>query len=295
MSNIDESRQRVEDFIANVEARQVQQELNAEYKRSRQYKYGCVEEARKRGLENCAAGVISKIYTDALPMDKSYKGTHQDELDGYFLGFIKKKNPNGAYAYLTDCAHHGSKPAKMIIESVDSCIDKLCRTFYEEIDETEAEDINLEKNDKSIIRGIEDITTNMDSEAISTAIENNVEATIQREIQNTREEDERLQNLQERLKSDNEVNTESALEAAMTREGFAPNTEYKPSLFSGIMIHKSNLFEESGLDDEAIQKKAFSESVKEYTALELLHTMNFEKMKAADVDRLAQKYAYGMI
>ena len=77
------------------------------------------------------------------------------------------------------------------------------------------------------------------------------------------------------------------------------NSEYMmDTIYSVLSIEGNNIYlkESSGeLDEEHIGKKAFFESVKEYTLWDMVHTLGFENFSKGDIDFTATKYARGTI
>ena len=293
-TTIDQKRQGMEAFLSDLQAREEQEMLMQQYKNSPKYKLNVLNEEREKGLENCAAGVICKIYRDALPLDDEYKAANQGELDDGFMDTIKKKSPDGAYTFLSSCASAGCKPAKLMLEAVTEAIDASCSKFYENLDEVDPDEIDMGPSSKIVNDAVDKVTAKMDYDQISEIIEQNVQNTVKREIETQKAEDEKLQELQSKLAEDDSVQTESAIDAALMREGMS-RKQYQPTLFNGIMIGKVKEFTESGdLDTEHVQKKAFFESVKEYTKIETLSMLNMVKFNQSDLDRLATEYAAGM-
>ena len=293
-TTIDQKRQGMEAFLADLKEREEQEMLMQQYKENPNYKLSVLNEEREKGLENCAAGVICKIYRDALPLDDEYKAANKEELDDGFVDTIKQKSPDGVYTFLSSCASAGCKPAKLMMEAVTEAIDTGCRKFYENINEVDPDEIDMGPTSKIVNDAVDVVTAKMDYDQISEIIEQNVQNTVRREIETQKAEDEKLQELQTRLSEDNEVQTESAVEAALMREGMS-RKQYQPTLFNGIMIGKVKEFTESGdLDTEHVQKKAFFESVKEYTKIETLSMLNMVKFNQRQLDQLANEYATGV-
>lgn len=293
-TTIDQKRQGMEAFLADLKEREEQEMLMQQYKENPNYKLSVLNEEREKGLENCAAGVICKIYRDALPLDDEYKAANKEELDDGFVDTIKQKSPDGVYTFLSSCASAGCKPAKLMMEAVTEAIDTGCRKFYENINEVDPDEIDMGPTSKIVNDAVDVVTAKMDYDQISEIIEQNVQNTVRREIETQKAEDEKLQELQTRLSEDNEVQTESAVEAALIREGMSKR-QYQPTLFNGIMIGKVKEFTESGdLDVEHVQKKAFFESVKEYTKIETLSMLNMVKFNQRQLDQLANEYATGV-
>lgn len=293
-TTIDQKRQGMEAFLSELRAREEQEMLMQQYKESPKYKLGVLNEEREKGLENCAAGVICKIYRDALPLDDEYKAANQGELDDGFIDTIKQKSPNGVYTFLSSCASAGCKPAQLMMEAVLEAIDTSCKRFYENLDEVDPDEIDMGPTSKIVNDAVNTVTSKMDYDQISEIIEQNVQNTVKREIETQKAEDEKLQELRSKLSEDDTVQTESAIEAALMREGMSKK-QYQPTLFNGIMIGKVKKFTESGdLSTEYVQKKAFFESVKEYTKIETLSMLNMMKFNQSQLNQLANEYATGM-
>lgn len=293
-TTIDRKREGMAAFLSELREREDQEMLMQQYKENPNYKLSILNEERDKGLENCAAGVICKIYRDALPLDDEYKDANQRELDDGFINTLKQKSPDGVYTFLSSCTSAGCKPAKLMLEAVTEAIDDSCRKFYENLDEVNPDEIDMGPSSKIVNDAVEKVTAKMDYDQISEIIEQNVQNTVKREIETQKAEDEKLQELQSKLAEDDSVQTESAIEAALMSEGMFKK-QYQPTLFNGIMIGKVKEFTESGdLDTEHVQKKAFFESVKEYTKIETLSMLNMVKFNQSQLNQLANEYATGV-
>ena len=292
---IDQKKHGMETFLSELKKREEQEMLAQQYKETPKYKLAAIDDAKTQGLENCAAGVICKLYRDSLPIDDDYVNSYQTDLDDSIVSSIKKQQPKGVYVFLSDCAEKGSKPAQLLVEAIREEINEKCSKFYEEFDEIDPDKIELGPDSQPINDAIEKVNAKMDYDQISSIIENNVKQTVQNEIQTQKEEDAKVKALEEELSADPNVQTESAIEAALMREGMSRKI-YQPSLFNGIMIGKVKEFtEDSDLDTEHVQKKAFFEAVKEYTKYEMLSTLNIFNPRQSELDNLANKYAAGMM
>lgn len=293
-SVIDQKKQGMESFLSELNAREEQNALMERYKSDPKYKLNIVNEQREKGLENCAAGVISKIYRDALPLDDDYKSANQKELDDGFISTIKAKEPKGVYTFLSSCSSAGCRPAKLMVEAVTEAIDDICRQYYEDLDAVDPDEIDLGPKSPEVDDAIEKVSSKMDYDQISDLIEQNVQNTVKQEIENQKAEDEKVKELEAKLTQDDSVQTESAIEAALMAEGMGKK-QYQPSLFTGIMIGKVKEFSESGdLDDEHVKKKAFFESVKEYTKVETFATLGMINLNQSQLDLLSNQYASGL-
>lgn len=296
--DVDSLESKMKKFIDTLNKEREIAHANKAARQRPEHKLGLIKKMEKDAKEHCAAEVVCKIYRDALPLDEEYRDSNKYELDEFFIKRMKQRNPksNGMYDYITDCAHKGSKPAKMLVEEVDGLVRRLVSYYYENMDTLDTEDIELGLDSKDVADGIDDVTTKMNYDEISGIIENNVRTTVQREIENTKKEDEVLKSLQDSMKADNSVATESAIDKALTVAGFDKPKVYEPSLFNGILIGKITEITESGdIPDDVIEKKAFFEAVKEYTMLETLHTMSLENIFGGDRQKaLGRQYASGV-
>lgn len=115
------------------------------------------------------------------------------------------------------------------------------------------------------------------------------------EIKRVKDEQQKIKDIEDSMKNDENITTESAYEKALVLKGVkSPSSKlYQPTLFEGIMINKMNLVKESGADlDPAIQHKlAFMESVKEYTKLSVLNSLMLESYNGVSAKKLANNYA----
>jgi predicted CopG family antitoxin len=287
--SLENSKKSVSDFISNLEAERKQAAMDTLHKNKPATKAVKIAQECSEAKELTTQDIFAKIYRDALPLDDSYKAGASSELDQGVISFIKKRDPKGsAYNYITERAKSGSIQAKQILESVDREIDGHFRHFYEGIKEAEFDDIKLDEGDRKSI--VDKISGDMGYDEVSQIINDHVQQTVQEEITRTKEEDDHLKELQDSLSQDETMTTESAIETELLRRGEGPEP-YQPTLFSGIMISQVEAFNESGLDEEHVQKKAFFESVKEYTKWDMLSTLGIENFKQKDVDYLATRYA----
>lgn len=101
-----------------------------------------------------------------------------------------------------------------------------------------------------------------------------------------------MKNLVEELKNDPKITSEAAIDRHLNLKGVNDVKFYQPSLFEGIMINKLNLIKESGeeVSPEDANKKAFFESMKEFTKLSVLDALYLENV-AQNQKKIANDYA----
>lgn len=291
MAYIEEKQNAMNTFISELSARRMAAEATENIKHSRTYRWGVLKDKKAEGIKNAAQEVFLTIYHDALPLDKEYKDVYANSLNSRVLDFAKRQSgTDDIYAWLkTQAGCKKSIPAKKICAAVESKIDEACSSYYED-DESDVESIDVSPSSTIVQNAVDQITKDMDMDQVSAIIENNVRATITKEIETSKEEDEKLAALEEQLAADDSVVGEEGIEVALLDAGFKPNTMYKPSLFNGIMIGQVKSMEAKGLSGQDVQKQAFYESVQELTALQTAQTLCLIDINVNNMDKVAMSY-----
>lgn len=291
---LDENKKNVSDFISNLEKEEEINKNNEIIRNKKCTKLNKIEQECQKAKEMTMKDIFAKIYRDALPMDPGYKVASSCELDNGVTAFVKNRlKSESPYQYISEKCSKGVPSAVAMDKAVTEAVDGYFRKFYENIDETDIDEIELPEKDREDI--VNKISSDMDYEQVSAIINDHVRNTVQDEINRTKQEDEHMKELEQKLAENEELTTESAIDKELERMGESKQV-YVPNLFTGIMINKTNVFTESGeLDEEHIGKKAFFESVKEYTLWDMVHTLGFENFSKGDIDFTATKYARGTI
>ena len=246
--------------------------------------------------EELLHALLKYLFKTSLPFNQEYKAAYDCDLDDCFDNFIGKYCKDGMYQYITEAKNSGCKPACAMLEAVEDAVNAHFRTFMENLDETDPEDIEMDVQSPDVQSKLQEISAKLDYDQISEIITNNVKATVAHEKEMVDQEDQRIKEIEEQLANDPEVNTESGVDMALKRHGIG-DKPYNPTLFSGIMINKLNHFKESGedLDDDHLNKIAFTESVKEFTGLSMLSVLGLENISGKNYDNLANRYARNRI
>lgn len=291
-SLLQEKKKEVADFLNGIERRVESRKAAVQAQAKPSYRLSVLGAKEKEARNICASALICNLYRNALPVDDVYRCGNGDQLDDKFRQFIKGNHGKNVYEYLCSCAEKGSRPAKVLMESVKDYVSSKFLPFYEDYEKnvTEAE---INPKDATTAGELEKISSKLSYDEISKVITDNVKSTIQEEIERTRKEDEEVQKLEEELKQNEEVTTEAAVDDYVNL--YMKKKPYEAGLFTSIMINKVNklkdYMEDEELDDEHIQKQAFMEAVEEYTMWEMLSVMNMETLKRRDIQKLANDYA----
>ena len=257
--------------------------------------------------------VFAKLYRDAVPLSDDYKVAHRDDLDDEIREFISARAPQGDIEYyVREAIKKGSKPAKDIQESVD----RIVNNFYAE----KAMDINKWNVEDLVFRTGEDtqqkinaITQDLALDDVTQIIRDNVKSSAISEITRAKKEKQQIEELENELSNDMKVKTEEAIDYRLALAGLTERKVFNPSLFQGIMIGKVNQLtkmQESGtlrsdflyntLEDygmmestqePSIEERAFVESVKELTKIQLIKTLCMERFNLQDIRDMALEYA----
>ena len=311
--NFNDRERNVLDFMDRVKQKRRDEQKENEFKQSSTYKLRELDKQEKKARCDCANMVFAKLYRDAVPLSDDYKVAHRDDLDDEIREFISTRAPQGDIEYyVREAIKKGSKPAKDIQESVDT----LVNNFYAE----KAMDINKWNVEDLVFRTGEDtqqkinaITQDLALDDVTQIIRDNVKSSAISEITRAKKEKQEIEELENELSNDMKVKTEEAIDYRLALAGLTERKVFNPSLFQGIMIGKVNQLtkmQESGtLDSDflyntledygmmesskepSIEERAFVESVKELTKIQLIKTLCMEHFKLQDIRDMASEYA----
>ena len=311
--NFNDRERTVLDFMDRVKQKRRDEQKENEFKQSSTYKLRELDKQEKKARCDCTNMVFAKLYRDAVPLSDDYKVAHKDDLDNEIREFISARAPQGDIEYyVREAIKKGSKPAKDIQESVD----RIVNNFYAE----KAMDINKWNVEDLVFRTGEDtqqkinaITQDLALDDVTQIIRDNVKSSAISEITRAKKEKQEIEELENELSNDMKVKTEEAIDYRLALAGLTERKVFNPSLFQGIMIGKVNQLtemQESGtlgsdflyntLEDygmmestqePSIEERAFVESVKELTKIQLIKTLCMERFNLQDIRDMALEYA----
>lgn len=302
---------KVLNFMDQVKQQRELDKEEAEFKNSTNYKLKCLNRCQDEAKGVCLDAIFSKLYKDALPLHDDYKVAYGNDLDAEFRDFINDRCPKGMEYYVRDAACKGSKCAIKLLEKVESLVNEAYRDKAMHIDKCAPGDLVF-KMDEDQQNKIDVIYVNLGLSDVSKAIRDNVKATAVSEIMRAKKAKDDAREFEKELAADITVTSESAIERKMNLRGMKDVKTFQPSLFQGIMIGKVNQFMESEVpnlygavdayrnhdDDEAVstessnEEYAFVESIKEFTKLNIVKALRFEKFSLNDIRSMASEYAY---
>lgn len=291
-SSIETREQKMVNFMNDIQENMRQQKKTENLMNSDHAKRRFLENEKSKAKGICLDRIFSKVYKDALPIDDSYKIAYGTDLDKEFRDFVQIRDPEGLVHYVQESIKHGSRPAKMLMEEVNSLVKNYYMEMGLNISKTSTEDMEFDPDDVEVATKIDDISDKMNTEEISEIIKDNVKKAAIADIKKVKDHQEEMKNLVDDLKNDPSITSEAAIDRRLGVAGLNNPQFYQPGLFEGIMINKTNLIKESGkdLDDVARNKKAYFESVKELTKLNVLSAFKLEDVNT-NSKRIAKDYA----
>lgn len=311
--NFDDRERNVLDFMDRVKQRKRDEQKENEFKQSSIYKLRELDKQEKKAKCDCMNMVFQKLYRDAVPLSDDYKTAHKDILDDEIREFIKSRAPQGNIEYYVgEAIKKGSKPARDIQESVDTIVGNFYMEKSQDINKWNVEDLVF-RTGEDTQQKIDAITQDLALDDVTQIIRDNVKSSAISEITRAKKEKQDIEDLENELSNDMKVKTEEAIDYHLALRGLTDTKIFTPSLFQGIMIGKVNqltAMEESGtlksdylyntLEDygmmestkePTIEERAFVESVKELTKIQLIKTLCMERFGLQDIKDMASDYA----
>ena len=303
---------KVLNFIDELEQERRNEVDNNRFKDSISYKYNCLNNAKKDGVEECLSKSFEKFYLDAIPLNDEYKTANHDDLCNDVHDFIKKQGAKSMTYYVGE-ARKKSPVMKKLYESVEKLVDDKFKEKEEKINETKPELDLVFKMDGETEKKIDVINQDLELDDIAKVISDNVRNTAMSEINRAKEEKENMKQIETDLANDINVKSEAAIERELSLRGINQKSVFQPSLFEGIMIGKMNklayttestddvylynamkdytgAFYEGG-DSATPEEIAFVESVRELTLLSMERALKIKKYSLQDIKNLANEYA----
>lgn len=312
--NFEDRENKVLDFIDRVNEIKDQEKKDREFQNSTKYKLRKLDREKEQANGVCLDMLFSKLYKDALPLNDDYKVSHGEDLDAEIKDFIHCRSPKGMEYYVKEGIKKGSTVSEKIMESVESIVGQWYMERGQNIEDWDVEDLVF-RTGEDLQQKINVVNQDLALDDMTQVIRDNVKASALSEIKRAKKEKEAVQNLENELVNDMKVTSEAAIDQRLELAGLTEKRTFEPTLFQGIMIGNLNklmTMQESGnlepdylydtlteyglekSDHEAeatIEERAFVESVKEYTKLNLLKAMRLERFTKRELREMADSYA----
>lgn len=304
---------KVIDFMGQVKAVKDQRKADEDFKNSDKYKLRVLDKEQKNANGVCLDLVFSKLYKDAIPLNDDYKVAYGDDLDADIHDFIHDRCPNGMEYYVKEAIRKGSKPAKNIYESVSAITDNFFMEKSLKIEECDPDDLVF-RSGEDTQQKIDAMNKDLALDDVTEIIRDNVKSSAISEITRAKKEKQEIKNLENEMTNDMKISTEAAIDDYLELKGVTEKKTFNPTLFQGIMIGKMNeltALQESGQlqnqplyntladygmvnesTESSLEERAFVESVKEMTKIELVSALRLESFGKKDIEDMANEYAY---
>lgn len=306
--------ERVFNFIDTIE-KERQNELSDErFKTSDVYKRRIIDSAKENAANTCLSKIFEKFYIDAIPLNDDYKCAYHDGLCNDIHKLVSDRTDGKTLSYYVgEAIKSGSVPAKRIMESVTKIVDEYFADKEANLGDINTEDDLVFKMDDDTEQKLNVINRDLELDDLSQIISDNVRVTAASEIARAKAEKEKIKEVERELSDNLSVNNESAIETELELRGMSKKKFFQPSLFEGIMINKLNnvtaesasstylydTLEMYGMTESTVDKFAtpeeiaFTESVREYTLLNIIKSLKLENCfnNLQNIRDLATEYA----
>lgn len=306
--------EKVFNFIDTIEKERQNELADERFKTSDVYKRRIIDSAKENAANTCLSKIFEKFYIDAVPLNDDYKCAYHDGLCNDVHKFVSDRTDGKTLSYYVgEAIKSGSVPAKRIMESVTKIVDEYYADKEANFGDINTEDDLVFKMDDDTEQKLNVINRDLELDDLSQIISDNVRVTAASEIARAKAEKEKIKEVERELSDNLSVNNESAIETELELRGMSKKKFFQPSLFEGIMINKlNNITAESasstylydtlemyGMTECTVDKFAtpeeiaFTESVREYTLLNIIKSLKLENCfnNLQNIRDLATEYA----
>jgi hypothetical protein len=313
-------KEKVLNFIDMLKAEQEKKDQMDAFKNSDHYKLRVMDRMKDDAKDKCLNNICGKIYKDAIPLNDEYKRAYCDDLDQAWSEFIAKRCPQGIEYYVKEGLKKGSPFAKKVLEAVNELVNNEYRDMEVNPDKYSPDELVFKSTD-DVQKKLDVINSDLGTDELSQAIQDNVKSTVMSEINRAKAEKERISNLERELANDVHVNTPEAVESALEAAGVTEKKFYEPSLFEAINIGMLNTlkprfesgelqsvylydtladfnYEKANTEDitenanvASLNELAFVEAVKELTALNVIKALKLENFNPINLKDVIYEYA----
>ena len=306
--------ERVFNFIDTIEKERQNELADERFKTSDVYKRRIIDSAKENAANTCLSKIFEKFYIDAVPLNDDYKCAYHDGLCNDVHKFASDRTDGKTLSYYVgEAIKSGSVPAKRIMESVTKIVDEYYADKEANLGDINTEDDLVFKMDDDTEQKLNVINRDLELDDLSQIISDNVRVTAASEIARAKAEKEKIKEVERELSDNLSVNNESAIETELELRGMSKKKFFQPSLFEGIMINKLNnvtaesasstylydTLEMYGMTESTVDKFAtpeeiaFTESVREYTLLNIIKSLKLENCfnNLQNIRDLATEYA----
>lgn len=240
---------------------------------------------RDKASEEILGEMIGRLYTKSIPLDDDYKDGNETMLKNDMQEFMKTRG--GCQYYAAEAIKRTKSPLlKRMVESAED----IAKAHYIEpaknISDISIADLDYKMTDEEDEK-IDQITSDMEFDEISTVIKNNVKETIMNEIDKAKEEEADKEKLQSELNENDELTSESAIENAITKYKVHHPRIHEPSLFEAILVSKNKMITESTSDN---MDMAFAETIREYTQHTVAKTLRLDSYTPRNITNMVNEY-----
>lgn len=238
-----------------------------------------------KGKSVCLDTILGRLYKDALPFDDPKKNCSDDDARDVMHDYISKRTDGKCSEWYVREAikRTDSSTLKQMLTEAEN----IAKNFYKEkasnIGSINLKDLNFNMNLDD--EGLNKITKKLELDEIAEIIHGNVQKALTDESNKAKREEEHNKKIEDTLANDMSVVDDSSMESAMDKLNLSNQpTVYQPSLFEAIMIGNTKVMTESA------GKDIITESIHEYTKLNISKALRLESFTLDSIKKLANSY-----
>lgn len=281
---------RVLSFIDEVNKEKQKAASHQAYMNSPTYKKKVLNDNMTQARTDCLQYIFADLYKNSLPLDDSYIHANDEKLTNDMKDFINRQTANrGVDCYVREAIKKGNKSLAQMVESVDRLVNNCFREKVANCEKLDPRDLNW-KFDNEKKEALDKISRDANLDEVSQYIRKNVKAAAEYEKGKIKERRESKKALEEEMKGNDELTSESAINRYMVMHGKTPleKVVYQPSLFEAVMMHSFNI---NPSDTQEDQQNCYNEAVGEFTMLNINKALRVKDYSLSDMRSLARQYA----
>lgn len=274
--SFEDRKERIFDFMDEVKRRREQEEREKEIANRPETKLRKLELTKKAGVDQCLNTVMGTLYRNSLPVNSLLPQSTcingsiqhlqnpmelQDQMGDFLNG---RSGGNGTSYYVHEAIKRTNSPAlKRLMEGCTRIVNEQYADKTANPETITDEDFSFKLSGESEEK-MNELMDSLQLNDLSEVIRQNVKTTAINEIEAAKSEKETRDSLEKELASNDDLTTESAIDAYLKANNLArPTNFYQPSLFEGILIGKFNnlSYMESASDSPIREIGYFSEKV----------------------------------
>lgn len=233
-----------------------------------------LEREKECGKNDCLKYIIGRVYADSLPTEDALAPEDLDQAVSKFaqqrlnsMGKTCDDNNDCLFYVKEALKKHNDSGLRGLYEAVNQLIDRMYFEKSVNLDKTTPEELGFIRTGE-VENSLDNVIRENNLDSLAEVIKDNVKNSVTSEIDAAKREKEDRTALEDSLKNDDSVTTNTDIQAAVESANmFNSGKIYQPSLFEGIMIGKFNALENvqlSMFDESTLYTEGILDGLKNY-------------------------------